>query len=371
MNFQLLRVFTLNLQEFYRGALEKSRLCSSIEDGCRAVENTSILCSVDASSMSNIRCGDWLPPLVNLVDQEVSASNSFLSWENESIKKPKAVEREFALLCTDPSLDLDEHSCSKCLFAMDTESLTSEFGLHALSSAIPALRADQSLTGLDKEDDTAKESNSLLFKDHWEGAEADMGCEAPLDQQYITSQAALTFIPCSLNPFGILESSEDHEETLEACNLNSGGDNLMDLFNCSSTARMMKLNALEDAGPEFEEPALYTHSEGEKTVFIDSKLEPFRIITPSSSKMSMQLPKLAKGKATYSPSHMVTRSRAKMIAAGRKEHPIKGVDTSDEERESFVEGIRSAFKRSCPSIKTTDIQTCTPTPKCQVKLSKK
>ncbi|VFR01650.1 unnamed protein product [Cuscuta campestris] len=209
-------------------------------------------------------CGDWLPPLVKPVDQEVSASNSFLSWENESIKKPKAVEREFALLCTGPSLDLDEHSCSKCLFAMDTESLTSEFGLHALSSSIPALRADQSLTGLDKEDDT------LLFKEHWEGAEADMG-----------------------------------------------------------------------------------------------------IITPSSSKMSLQLPKLAKGKATYSPSHMVTRSRAKMIAAGRKEHPIKGVDTSDEERESFVEGIRSAFKRSCPSIKTTDIQTCTPTPKCQVKLSKK
>ncbi|VFQ93037.1 unnamed protein product [Cuscuta campestris] len=291
-NFQLLRVFTLNLQQFYRGALKKSGLCSSNEHGCKVVER---FCSVDVSSVSGIGGGDWLPPLVQSIHQEVSASYSFLSWENESIRKPKAVDRDLALLCTAPSLDLEEHSCSKCLFAMDTESL-SEFGIHALKSAIPAPSLDQSLT-------------PSVLNEHWEGAEAGMG--------------------------------------------------------------MMKLNALEDASPGFEEPALYTHSEGEKTVFIDSKLEPFRIITPSSSNMSLQLPKLAKGKATYSPSHMVTRSRAKIIAAGRKEHPIKGVDTSDEESESFVEGIRSAFKRSCPSIKTKNIQTFTPTSESQVKLSKK
>ncbi|VFQ90792.1 unnamed protein product [Cuscuta campestris] len=184
-------------------------------------------------------------------------------------------------------LDLEEHSCSKCLFAMDTESL-SEFGIHALKSAIPAPSLDQSLT-------------PSVLNEHWEGAEAGMECEAPVrtwsdainvDRQSIQLPVAPTFT--SYNPFGILESSEDHEDPSEARNFNSAGD-MIDLFNCSSTARMMKLNALEDASLGFEEPALYTHSEGEKTVFIDSKLEPFRIITPSSSNMSLQLPKLAKG----------------------------------------------------------------------------
>ncbi|VFQ76015.1 unnamed protein product [Cuscuta campestris] len=224
---------------------------------------------------------------------------------------------------------------------MDIESLASEFGIQALKSAVPGPSLDQSLTRSD-----------ILLNEHWEGAEVGMGCEAPartwsgainVDRQSIPSPVAPSFT--SYNPFRILESSEDLEETPEAHNFNNE-DEMIDLFNCSSTARMMKLNALEDASPGFEEPALYTHCEGEKTVFIDSKLEPFRIITPSSSNMSLQLPKLAKGKATYSPSLMVTRSKAKILAAGRKDNPIKGVDTSDEESESFVEGIRSAFKRS-------------------------
>ncbi|VFQ98809.1 unnamed protein product [Cuscuta campestris] len=66
---------------------------------------------------------------------------------------------------------------------------------------------------------------------------------------------------------------------------------------------------------------------------------------------------------------MVTRSRAKLISAGRKEHPIKGVDTSEDE--FTVEGIRSAFKESCPTIKERKIQLKAPPLEPHTKLSKK
>ncbi|VFR01274.1 unnamed protein product [Cuscuta campestris] len=133
----------------------------------------------------------------------------------------------------------------------------------------------------------------------------------------------------------------------------------------------MKLNALEDAAPENDEPALYTHSEGETTVFIDSKVEPIRINTSRCSKVSMLLPKLAKGKPTFSPSHMVTRSRAKIIAAGRKENPIKGVGTSEDEGEFTVKGIHSAFKKTCPTIGGRKNQSSAHSLESQPKHSKK
>lgn len=129
-----------------------------------------------------------------------------------------------------------------------------------------------------------------------------------------------------------------------------------------STSRLLKLNAIEDVTPESGEPALFTHSDGELNALNDSKLEPCRFIIPSSSRVSMQLPKLDKGKRTFSLSHRVTRSKAKRIAEGRKKAHIRGVDTSDEEGESWVESIRSAFKSSCHTIKAKKPSTPAPVP---------
>ncbi|VFQ93919.1 unnamed protein product [Cuscuta campestris] len=172
------------------------------------------------------------------------------------------------------------------------------------------------------------------------------------------SPTAPPFIPSSFNSFQILETCQDSEELLVESQLLNGDRDNIDLFNCFSTSRLLKLNALEDVAPYGGEPALYTHSEGESTALNDSKLEPCRFSIPRSSIVSMSFPKLPKGKPTSSPSHMVTRSRARQLAEGRKKTPIRGVDTSEDDEESFFDGIRSAFKRSCPAIQTK--KTCAP-----------
>ncbi|VFQ95836.1 unnamed protein product, partial [Cuscuta campestris] len=68
-------------------------------------------------------------------------------------------------------------------------------------------------------------------------------------------------------------------------------------------------NALEDIREEREGPILYTHSEGEDKVFNDNILKPLQIDYSRMFKTPFDLGREFKGRHTYSPSQIVTRSK--------------------------------------------------------------
>ncbi|VFQ83056.1 unnamed protein product [Cuscuta campestris] len=133
-------------------------------------------------------------------------------------------------------------------------------------------------------------------------------------------------------------------------------------------------NALEDIWEEREGPILYTHSEGEDKVFNDNILKPLQIDYSRMFKTPFELGREFKGRHIYSPSQIVTRSKAKILEEGRKKTPIGWEERSDGSESNFAEDIRNFFKECCPNKpeKATKKQsTNKPLTKSQKKKSKK
>ncbi|VFQ73273.1 unnamed protein product [Cuscuta campestris] len=289
--------------------------------------------------------GEWLPSVHKPYNLDISLTTSLLCWESETPNLPTPCDGEFPGLCSYDRMIFDQDTCSKSLLAMDIGPLShAEF--YNANTNTPFSARERSLSG--------KALTQIA-----PGFPASRVRGTQSEPPRPLSPTAPPFIPSSYNSFRILETCQDSEEPPVEQSLNGDRDKI-DLLNCFSTSRLLKLYALEDVAPYSGEPALYTHSEGESIALNDSKLEPCRFSIPSSSTVSMSFPKLIKGKTTSSPSHMVTMSRARQLAEGRRKAPIRGVDTSDDDEESLFDGIHSAFKRSCPTIQTK--KTCAPAP---------
>ncbi|VFQ84553.1 unnamed protein product [Cuscuta campestris] len=112
-------------------------------------------------------------------------------------------------------------------------------------------------------------------------------------------------------------------------------------------------NAVEDHEKERDGPTLYTHSEGEDYVFIDSKLKPLQIDLSRCPKHPFHLRKALKGRRTYSPSQVVTRSKAKLLEEGRRKTPIGWEEEEEmhDPQESHEDEIIKYFKLCCPNKK--------------------
>ncbi|VFQ98528.1 unnamed protein product [Cuscuta campestris] len=270
---------------------------------------------------------EWLPSVHKPYNLDISLTTSLLCWESETPNLPKPLDGELPGLCRYDPMIFDRDTCSKSLLAMDIGPL-SHAELYNANTVTPFTAREGSLSG---------KALTQIAPGFPASRVRGTQSEPPRTLQPL-SPTAPPFIPSSFNSFQILETCQDSEELLVEQSLNGDRDNI-DLLNCFSTSRLLKLNALEDVAPSGGEPALYTHSEGESTALIDSKLEPCRFSIPSSSIVSMPFPKLSKGKPTSSPSHMVTRSRARQLAEGRRKTPIRGVDTSDEDEESFFDAV--------------------------------
>ncbi|VFQ76378.1 unnamed protein product [Cuscuta campestris] len=276
---------------------------------------------------------EWLPSVHKPYNLDISLTTSLLCWESETPNLPKPLDGELPGLCRYDPMIFDRDTCSKSLLAMDIGPL-SHAELYNANTVTPFTAREGSLSG---------KALTQIAPGFPASRVRGTQSEPPRTLQPL-SPTAPPFIPSSFNSFRILETCQDSEELLVEQSLNGDRDNI-DLLNCFSTSRLLKLNALEDVAPSGGEPALYTHSEGESTALIDSKLEPCRFSIPSSSIVSMPFPKLSKGKPTSSPSHMVTRSRARQLAEGRRKTTIRGVDTSDEDEESFFDECRGSRAR--------------------------
>lgn len=130
---------------------------------------------------------------------------------------------------------------------------------------------------------------------------------------------------------------------------------------------------MEDYPKDRAGPILYTHSDGEDHAFIDSALKPLQIDLSRCPKYSLQLRKEHMGRKNFSPSHMVTRSKAKLLAEGRKLTPIGWEEEQDalDPQKSFEEELIDHFKLCCPNKnEETPLQT-KPLSKSQKKKQKK
>ncbi|VFQ90255.1 unnamed protein product [Cuscuta campestris] len=120
--------------------------------------------------------------------------------------------------------------------------------------------------------------------------------------------------------------------------------------NINGQSLILSLNAVEDHAKDRDGPILYTHSDGEEFVFIDTKLRPLQIDLSRCSKHPLHLRKELKGRRTYSPSQIVTRSKAKILEQGRKINPIGWVEEEDslEPQESHEDEVIKFFKLCFP-----------------------
>ncbi|VFQ90414.1 unnamed protein product [Cuscuta campestris] len=114
---------------------------------------------------------------------------------------------------------------------------------------------------------------------------------------------------------------------------------------------VLSLNAVEDHAQDRDGPILYTHSDGEDFVFIDTKLKPLQIDLSRCSKHPLHLRKELKGRRTFSLSQIVTRSKAKILEQGRKFNPIGWVEEEDllDPQESHEDEAIEFFKLCCPN----------------------
>ncbi|VFQ98994.1 unnamed protein product [Cuscuta campestris] len=154
------------------------------------------------------------------------------------------------------------------------------------------------------------------------------------------SPFAPAFVPLSNNSFAAL-LNQDHGDLEEEDPFSMINERSLVLYS----------NAVEDHEKERDGPILYTHSEGEDYVFIDSKLKPLQIDLSRCPKHPLHLHKAIKGRRTYSPSQMVTRSKAKLLEAGRRNTPI-GWEEEDEmhyPQESHEDEVIKFFKLCCPN----------------------
>ncbi|RAL42548.1 hypothetical protein DM860_011166 [Cuscuta australis] len=145
----------------------------------------------------------------------------------------------------------------------------------------------------------------------------------PLSRKMLSPYAPL-FVPLSCNPFAALDNRDQEQDKLATCLEDE------DPFSqLNEQSMVLSLNALEDHTKERDGPILYTHSEGEDIVFIDSKLKPLQIDLSRCSRHPLYLRKELKGRRTYSPSQIVTRSKAKLLEIGRRITPIGWEEEED------------------------------------------
>ncbi|VFQ61457.1 unnamed protein product, partial [Cuscuta campestris] len=222
--FKLIKNFVKNLQLFYRKAREKSKL--DTQTGMASDFR------VQPHSRKSGNCGDWYP-IEEQTHQVVSISKSLLCWESESPLTSNFFEGDLEQLSNERGV-WQEHSCSKLLFAMDI----SVFECQTNSKEdTPFFLVGKEASGADSGALGPKLLTARPRKEVLIGPPSKLSPEAP------------PFIPISYNPFGVLDSYEDVnlEEPLET-HANNFGESI-EKFNCSSTQRVLKLNALEDAPP--------------------------------------------------------------------------------------------------------------------------
>ncbi|VFQ96191.1 unnamed protein product [Cuscuta campestris] len=154
------------------------------------------------------------------------------------------------------------------------------------------------------------------------------------------SPLAPAFVPLSNNSFAAL-LNPDHEDIEEEETFSNINERSLVLYS----------NAVEDHEKERDGPILYTHSEGEDYVFIDSKFKPLQIDLSRCPKHPFHLRKAVKGRRTYSPSQMVTRSKAKLLEEGRRNTPIGWEEEDDlhDPQESHEDEVIKFFKLCCPN----------------------
>ncbi|RAL47989.1 hypothetical protein DM860_016190 [Cuscuta australis] len=78
---------------------------------------------------------------------------------------------------------------------------------------------------------------------------------------------------------------------------------------------VLHFNALEERISPSDEPIWYNHSDVEDAPFFVSKIRPLAIDLSRCSKISMDLPKVFKRRKLFSPSQIVTRSKAKVLSS--------------------------------------------------------
>ncbi|VFQ82739.1 unnamed protein product [Cuscuta campestris] len=156
------------------------------------------------------------------------------------------------------------------------------------------------------------------------------------------SPFANEFIPTMPNSFAALFNQGDATETLEPLTSEDP------LANLDGRNMALSNNAIEDMPHERDEPILYTHSDGEDRAFIDYKLKPLQIDISRCSKTPLFLGRVFKGRKTFSPSQVVTRSKARLLTEGRKKNPVGFLEETDDTENSFTNDIIQAFKQCCP-----------------------
>ncbi|VFQ86065.1 unnamed protein product [Cuscuta campestris] len=128
------------------------------------------------------------------------------------------------------------------------------------------------------------------------------------------SPFAAEFIPIMPNTYAALFDQVDLED---------GSPLKEDEFdNFDEENLVLSNNALEDIREDREGPILYTHSEGEDKAFNDNILKPLQIDFSRMFKTPFDVGRDFKGRITYSPSQIVTQSRAKILEEGRKKNPL-------------------------------------------------
>ncbi|VFQ81235.1 unnamed protein product [Cuscuta campestris] len=166
--------------------------------------------------------------------------------------------------------------------------------------------------------------------------------EFPPLPRKILSPSAPAFVP-AIYSYAALFTQEEGSEAIA---------NLEDdpFSNLHVQSLILSLNAVEDHAKDRDGPILYTHSNGEDFVFIDTKLKPLQIDLLRCSKHPLHLRKELKGRRTYSPSQIVTRSKAKILEQGRKFNPIGWVEEEDllDPQESHEDEVINFFKLCCP-----------------------
>ncbi|RAL42625.1 hypothetical protein DM860_018057 [Cuscuta australis] len=183
----------------------------------------------------------------------------------------------------------------------------------------------------------------------------------PLPRRMLSPYAP-AFLPLSNNTFAALLNQDPGslEEEDPFSKIND-----QNLVLCS--------NAVEDHAKERDGPILYTHSEGEDLVFIDSKLKPLKIDLSRCFKQPFNLRKELKGRKTFSPSQIVTRSKAKILEEGRRITPIGWEEEQEmlDPQQSHEEEVIEFFKLCCPSKKEEPKASKKPLSKSQKKKLKK
>ncbi|VFQ73123.1 unnamed protein product [Cuscuta campestris] len=152
------------------------------------------------------------------------------------------------------------------------------------------------------------------------------------------SPFAMEFIPQS-NSFSTLSHLGTEENVME--------EDPFKHFNEKSL--VLHFNALEERLSPSDEPIWYNHSDVEDAPFCVSKLRPLAIDLSKCSKISMDLPKVFKRRKLFSPSQIVTRSKAKVLSSCNSILPLgRYVSESDD---NFVSEFEGALENICRPIK--------------------